>query len=72
MPTKQKPPKKHAVSLANRTLSDTRQVAASPEGRRDDIISPKQLKQVDKMLVHLKRRGEALSSTADRLLKRVS
>ncbi|MEA2767686.1 MAG: hypothetical protein QOD93_648, partial [Acetobacteraceae bacterium] len=36
------------------------------------VIGPTQLRQVDKMLTRIERKGEALAASADRLLRRVS
>jgi len=37
-----------------------------------EVIGARQLRQADEMLTRIERKGEALSATADRLLRRVS
>jgi hypothetical protein len=48
--------------------------ATAAAAKRGDygLISQRQLKEADKMLGRIERRGEALLANADRLLKRVS
>jgi hypothetical protein len=47
--------------------------AAVPAKRgEDEIIAPRQLKKADELLERIKRRGEVLSESADRLLRRVA
>jgi len=72
-PTKGTKGRKQAASVAGRALSPPKKAAAASANRREDeVIGPRQLEQADKMLVRIERRGEALSATADRLLRRVS
>jgi hypothetical protein len=75
MPNTQRPAKamtakKSASSRAVRTSTK----AAADLARRggSDIIAPNQLRQIDIMLDRLERRNEALSASADKLLKRLS
>jgi hypothetical protein len=47
---------------------------AAAAGKRGDceVMGPRQLKKADELLTRIERRGEALSESADRLLRRVS
>jgi hypothetical protein len=72
MTTAQKSPKGTAgrkqSSTAGRVLSPKK---AAKNGV-SEIIGARQLQQADEMLTRIERRGEALSATADMLLRRVS
>ena len=78
MTTAQKPPKRitakeQAASVAGRGLSTPKKAAAASAMRGEyAVIGSTQLRQADKMLARIERRGEALSASADRLLRRVS
>jgi len=44
----------------------------APKNGDYEIIGSRQLRQADKMLTRIERKGEALSASADKLLRRVS
>lgn len=68
-----KPPKKQAGSRAGRFISAPSKKAAAPAKNGEyEIIAPTELRVADKMLLRIRRRGEALASNADKLLRRVS
>jgi hypothetical protein len=78
MPTTHKPTKgikarKPVASVAGRALAAPKKAgAASSQQGEHQAIGPRLLKQADEMLVRIERKGEALSASADRLLRRVS
>jgi len=74
MRTPTKPPaKKQVAPLAGRIMSHPKKAAAAAARRIEhDMISPRQLKEADRLLGRIERKGEALLAGADRLLKRVS
>jgi len=72
----EKPPRGTATrkeaSTAGRVMSDSKK--AGPDARHRDRNGSEtvQLRQVDKLLTRIERKGEALSAGADRLLRRLS
>jgi hypothetical protein len=60
-----------ALSAPKKAASKTATVASAGHGEYA-VIGPTQLRQVDKMLTRIERKGEALAASADRLLRRVS
>jgi hypothetical protein len=78
MPTTRKPRKgikarKPVASAAGRVLATPKKsAAASPKQGAYQAIGQRQLKEADEMLVRIERKGEALSASADLLLRRVS
>jgi hypothetical protein len=71
--TRKPPPKKKTASLAGSRTVHPKKAAAAAAKRGDyGLISQRQLKEADKMLGRIERRGEALLANADLLLKRVS
>jgi len=72
MTTAQKSPKGTAgrkqASAAGRMLSPQKAAKTGVS----EVIGARQLRQADEMLTRIERKGEALSATADRLLRRVS
>jgi hypothetical protein len=68
-PTKGPTGKKEAASVAGR-LPSTKQ--AQKSGFSAMAIELRQLQQADKMLTRIERKGEELSASADKLLRRVS
>jgi hypothetical protein len=78
MPTTHKPTKgikarKPVASVAGRVLAAPKKAAAASSQQGEyQAIGTRLLKQADEMLVRIERKGEALSASADRLLRRVS
>jgi hypothetical protein len=77
MKSGQKSPKapgtsKEAASMAGRIMPDTKKPGSDARHRDRNGSETVQLRQADKMLTRIERRGEALSASADRLLRRVS
>jgi hypothetical protein len=75
MSTAHKPPRKRTVTLSGRAMSpQPMRKPAAAAGKRGDyeVMGPRQLKKADELLTRIERRGEALSESADRLLRRVS
>ena len=69
-PTKGPTGKKEAASVADRLPSTAKQ--AQKSGLSAMSIELRQLQQADKMLTRIERKGEELSASADKLLRRVS
>ena len=61
--------KKRAASMAGRVLHTGKKI---PGFGTSEVLGPRQLRQADKMLTRIERKGEALSASADKLLRRVS
>jgi len=70
MSTTRKPLKKPTASDAGRTMSHPKKAAANHG--ENALMDSRQLRQADRILGRIERRGEALSESAARLLKRVS
>ena len=71
--TPKPPPKTKTASLAGSRMVHPKKATAAAAKRGDyGLISQRQLKEADKMLGRIERRGEALLANADLLLKRVS
>jgi hypothetical protein len=70
--------KKPTKTIAGKGRATTGVGQVLPSGTKDpksgiyEVIGPRQLKQADKMLTRIERKGEALSASADKLLRRVS
>jgi hypothetical protein len=62
------------TSVSGRTLSTSpgKTVAASTKRDTGEVIGLRQLKKADELLARIERKGEILSESAERLLKRVS
>jgi hypothetical protein len=71
-----KPPKGMPASkqapVAGRTMTDPKKQGSDISHRDRGKSDTVQLRQADKMLTRIERKGEALSASADRLLRRVS
>ena len=77
MKSGQKSPKapgtrKEASSNSGRTMSDTKKPGLDARHRDRNGSETGQLRQADKMLTRIERKGHALSEGADRLLRRIS
>ena len=68
-PAKAMTGKKQAASTAGRVLHTGKKILGFDTL---EILGPRQLRQADKMLTRIERKGEALSASADKLLRRVS
>jgi hypothetical protein len=68
-PAKAMTGKKQAASVTARVVHDDKKI---PGSGTVEVLGPRQLRQADKMLTRIERKGEALSASADKLLRRVS
>jgi hypothetical protein len=76
MKSAEKPPRatptRKVASIAGRVLSDRKKAGSDTRHRDRNGSETVQLRQADKLLTRIERRGEALSAGADRLLRRLS
>ena len=76
MKSAEKPPRgtptRKEASMAGRVMSNPKKSGLDTRRRDRNGSETVQLRQADKLLTRIERKGEALSTTADRLLRRVS